>query len=179
MKKQIIIVCILVLAICSAFKLVRLWKVDAEHSTVKFELPGHNKKGTFRNINASIEFDENDPSASKISASIDVKTIQIGNEKEEAHLRSPDFFDAEKFPTISFVSSEIVKTDIGYSAKGKLTMKDSIKPIELPFTFSENGKSRATFNGTISLNAADYGVMKANRPSADKVIVYLAVPVSE
>jgi polyisoprenoid-binding protein YceI len=180
MQKQIVIVSVTLLAVCSAFTvIIKQWKVDSENSKINFELPVHREKGTFRNLNAVINFDEKDLQASKITASIDVKTINTGNEKHDTHLKSPDFFDAEKYPTISFASTEIVKTESGYLAKGELTMKDSIKPIELPFTYTEQGQSKAVFNGTMTVNAEEFGVMKASSPGADKVIVYLVVPVTE
>ncbi len=163
----------------SAFTLAKKWKIDSENSKISFELPAQNKKGTFGNLNATINFDKKNLSESKITASIDVNTIKEGNEKHETHLLSSDFFDAGKFPKISFTSTEIITLGGTYIAKGNLTMKDSIKPIEIPFTFNENGKNQAIFSGTITINASDYGVMKKNKEGADKVIVYLVVPVSE
>lgn len=179
MKKKVIVLGFSILSICSAFTLIKQWKVDKENSTINFELPSLNKKGTFGNLNAVIDFDEKDLQKSKITASIDAKTINTGSEKHDAHLRSPDYFNVEKYPTVSFASTEIVKRENGYLAMGILTIRDSIKPIELPFTYSENGKNRAVFNGTITINGSDYGILKANSPGADKVIVYLVVPVSE
>jgi polyisoprenoid-binding protein YceI len=178
MKKQII-TGIITLALCAAFTLAKQWKPDAENSKISFELPAHNKKGTFGNLNATINFDKKNLAESRITASIGVKTIKEGNEKHDIHLLSPDFFNAEKFPTISFTSTEIISSGDGYVAKGNLTVKDSIKQIEIPFTFTENGKNKATFNGSITINAGDYGVMKKSHEGADKVIVYLEVPVSE
>ena len=179
MKKKVIVSSIVILSICSAFTLIKQWKVDTENSKINFELPALNKKGTFGNLNAVIDFDEKELRKSKITASIDARTISTGNEKHDTHLKSSDFFNVEKFPTISFASTEIVKTQNGYLAKGKLTIRDSIKPAEIPFTYSENGTNRAVFNGTITINGSDYGILKANSPGSDKVVVYLVVPVSE
>lgn len=179
MKKQIIIASIFVLVLCTAFTLAKQWRADVENSRVTWELPFLHKNGTFGNLNAVINFDKKNLTESKITASIDVKTIKIGNEKQEAHLLSADFFNAEKFPAISFTSTEIISSGDGYVAKGNLTMKDSIKLIEIPFTFVENGKSKATFRGTITVYAQDFGVMKRNQEGSDKVLVYLEVPVSE
>lgn len=182
MKKTGIAAIIILAFVASAFTLSTLWKADEKTSTVNFELPGGDKKGTFSNLSTSINFDKKNLAESKIVASIDVKTIKAGNEKLEAHLLSADFFDAEKFPKITFTSTEIKAADAGYIAKGTLNMKDSTKVIELPFTFAENGKDKATFTGTMTLFAGDYGVMKRNpnKPAGnDKVIVYLTVPVTK
>jgi polyisoprenoid-binding protein YceI len=177
--KQVLLPSIVILALCTAFTFAKQWKADAGNSKVNWELPFHHKKGTFGNLNAVINFDKENLTKSKITASIDVKTIKIGNEKHEAHLLSADFFNAEKFPMISFASAEIISSGNGYIAKGNLTIKDSIKRVEIPFTFAENGKSKATFSGTMTVYAQDFGVMKRNQEGSDKVFIYLEVPVSE
>lgn len=179
MKRSISIVIAAAALVASAFTLSTIWKADDKASTVNFELQGSDKKGTFGNLAATINFDEKNLAASKITASVDVKTIKAGNEKLENHLMSADFFDAEKFPKITFTSSEIKKTDTGYLAKGTLTMKDSTKMIELPFTFLEKDKSSATFSGTMTVNACDYGVMKKSKAGSDKVVIYLTVPATK
>lgn len=132
-------------------------------------------------MTASIDFDKKNLAAAKINAVVVVNSVKAGNEKLEAHLLSPDYFDAEKFPKISFVSTEVSAKDSWFIAKGKLTMKDSTKVIELPFTFTEASASKAVFSGTMTINSADFGVMKANpnKPGMDKVIIYLNVPVSK
>lgn len=180
MKKRIFLPAILIVFLTSsAFILIRQWKVDTTNSTVRFELPNLFKSGSFKGLQANIEFDTDHLAGSKINASIDANTINTGEEKKDAHLKSPDFFNAEKFPKISFSSSEIVKTGDIYLAKGKLSMKDSVKLVEISFTYTEKSKTEALFNGTMTINASDYGVMRANKPGADQVMVYLTVPVKE
>lgn len=179
MKKHIALTSIIVLILCAAFKFEEEWKVDVENSKVNWELPFHNKKGTFENLSAVINFDKKNLPESKITALIEVNTIKNGNEKQETHLLSADFFNAVKFPTISFTSAEIISTGDGYVAKGSLTMKDSTKPFEIPFTFVENEKNKATFSGTMTVYAQDFGVLKRNKEGSDKVLVYLEVPVSK
>jgi polyisoprenoid-binding protein YceI len=179
MKKISIITIALAALISSAYTILNLWKADEKTSTVNFELPGTDKKGTFGNLVTTLNFDHKKLADSKITASIDVKTLKAGNEKLENHLLSPDFFNAAKFPTISFTSTEIKKTDSGFLAKGSLTMKDSTKIIELPFTFKEEGKSSAVFSGTMTVNASEYGVMKPDKAGKDKVLIYLVVPAAK
>ncbi len=184
MKKQAILILTAATLIGSAFTIAMVWKIDDKASTVKWELPnnpGH--QGTFSNLSATIDFDKAKLAESKISATIEVKTIDGGDPKLNAHLQNPDFFDATKYPTITFTSTEIKTAGDAYVAKGNLKMKDSTKVVEFPFTFTENGKDKATFSGTLTLNAADYGVMKPTNDPAkagrDKTIIYLVVPVSK
>ncbi len=179
MKKIILSIAVLTAFVISAFTVADIWANDEKTSTVKFELPGH--QGSFSNLTININFDKTNLAQSKITANIDVKTLKAGDAKLESHLLSPDFFDAEKFPKITFTSDEIKATETGFLAKGKLTMKDSTKAVELPFTFTEKDKANATFSGTMTVNAADYGVMKkkADKPGNDKVLIYLEVPVKK
>ena len=181
MKKTILIIIGAGALVLSAFNVVNEWIVDEKAAIVKWEVPAGNKTGTFEKMTASIDFDKKNLAAAKVNAVVVVNSVKAGNEKLEAHLLSPDYFDAEKFPKISFVSTEVSAKDSWFIAKGKLTMKDSTKVIELPFTFTEAGASKAVFSGTMTINSADFGVMKANpnKPGVDKVIIYLNVPVSK
>ncbi len=181
MKKIILSITIISAFAVSAFTLPALWKADDKNSTVSWEIS--DKKGTFTNLAATLNFDKANLADSKITAAIDVKTLKAGNEKLEAHLLTADFFDAEKFPKIVFTSTEIKADGAGYIAKGTLKMKDSTKVISLPFTFTESDKIKGIFSGTMTVMATDYGVMKPQKdPSkvgADKVMIYLTVPVTK
>ncbi len=80
------------------------WKTDPIHSSAQFKVKHmmiSNVKGEFGAITGSLQFDSNDPTKSKVEASIDAATITTGDTQRDAHLKSPDFFDAEKFPTFS------------------------------------------------------------------------------
>jgi polyisoprenoid-binding protein YceI len=184
MKKQLIIILTATVVVSSAFTMAMIWKADDKASTVTWELPnnpGH--KGTFSNLSATIDFDKAKLAESKITASIDVKTINGGDPKLNNHLQAPDYFDAEKFPKITFTSTSITANGDAYVAKGTLNMKDSTKVIEFPFTFKEDGSTKATFSGTMTLNASDYGVMKKSTDPAkadrDKTIITIVVPVNK
>ena len=177
MKK--IILSVAAVASLSAFTILTNWKADEKASVVNWELKGSDKKGTFGNLVSTIDFDKSNLDKSKIAASVDVKTLKAGNEKLENHLLSPDFFDAEKFPKITFTSSEIRATESGYVAKGTLNMKDSAKVIGVSFNFTEESKTKGIFTATMTVNASDYGVTKANKKGSDEVLIFLNVPVSK
>ncbi len=184
MKKTTLIILTAAAIITSAFTATMVWKVDTKETKIKWELPnnpGH--KGTFSNPSLVIDFDKAKLSESKMIASIEVKTIDGGDPKLNNHLLQADFFDAEKHPLIAFTSTEIKAAGDSYIAKGTLRMKDSVKVVEIPFTFTEDGKEKATFSGTLTINASDYGVMKKSNDPAkadkDKTIIYLTVPVAK
>ncbi len=182
MKKIITLTLIAGAVVFSAFTLATLWKADEKASTVNWSLPNGNKAGTFSGLTSSINFDKDKLADSKITASIDVKTLKAGNEKLEAHLLTADFFDAEKFPKITFTSTQITAKDAGFIAKGTLNMKDSTKVIELPFTFTEKDKTNAVFSGTMTIDSNDYGVTKKKAEGEAKpntVVITLNVPVTK
>ena len=101
-------------------------------------------KGVFK-------FDPNAIEKAKFNICIEASTVHTGNEKRDAHLRDPDFFEVEKYPEICFTSSTVIKTEKGYLTKGKLTIHGVTKEVEIPFTFENN-----TFVGTISIERLDY-----------------------
>lgn len=163
--------------VISAFTIVtNKWNVKTEGAVISFELPNEGTKGTFSGLQASIEFDEKDPAASKITASVDAKTINTGNEQRDKHLRTADFFDVDKYPTITFTSTKIVPSDNGFTAQGTLTMKDTTKNVEIPFTF-ENKGNEGVFKGRLSILSGEYGIMKRSKTDKDQVNLSIEVPV--
>src|SRR5277367_6198505 len=83
------------------------WKIGEEY-TVKFT--SHDPSGTFKGLKGTVNFDENDLASSRFDVSIDVATINTGNGMKNNHAKSPKWFDAEKYPTINFMSNNITKT---------------------------------------------------------------------
>jgi len=163
----------------SAYTVLEIWNVSSQEATISFELPEQGTKGTLSGLKASIDFDQKNPGAAKISATVDVKTFNTGDAKKDEHLLSADFFNAEKYPTISFVSSSVKATDTGFLASGTLTMKDSVKNVEIPFSFAEDTKGGGVFKGTMTVFAGDYGITKKGAAGKDKVVINLSVPVKK
>lgn len=179
MKKIYVLMSAAFVIITSAFTVSMLWSVSNEGVTVNFELPEEGTKGTLSGLKATIDFDQKDPSSSKITASVDINTLNTGNHQKDKHLLSSDFFDAEKFPTASFTSTSIQTNKEGFLAKGNLTMKDSTKAIEIPFTFTEDANGAGVFKGTMTILSSDFGIMKKGKSGKDKVMITLSVPVKK
>ncbi len=98
-----------------------------------------------------------------MNITIDVASVNTGNEKRDNHLRSDEMFNVEKFPTITFSSSNISKTEDGYLAKGDLTMMGVTKAVEFPFNYFGKqdtpwGFPSAAFAGSIIVNKNDFGL---------------------
>jgi polyisoprenoid-binding protein YceI len=178
MKRTSVIIIAFAALIASGFTVSMLWSVANEGVTVAFELPEEGTKGTLSGLKASIDFDQKDPSSAKISATVDIKTLNTGNKQKDDHLLSADFFNAEKFPVVSFVSTSVKASEKGFIAMGNLTMKDSTKAVEIPFTFTETNGA-GSFQGTMTISSGDFGVTKKGKSGKDKVVVTLTVPVKK
>ncbi|MCE3295761.1 MAG: YceI family protein [Crocinitomicaceae bacterium] len=179
MKKIAFITLILAVVVTTAFTLATIWKVvDADKVVVNFALKKEGTKGTFTGIDASIDFDEANPSKSSIKATIKVKSLKTDSAKRDGHLQTAEFFDAEKYPTITFVSNEIVKSEKGFTAKGKLTMKGKTLDEQVWFSFDEKG-SDAKLNGVMEVSPYEFGVMKDSKSKDEVVKISVTIPLKK
>ena len=137
------------------------YKVDPAHTTLGFSAKHmmiSNVSGQFDKFDGQIMFDPKDLANSKINVTIEVPSIDTRNEKRDTHLRSADFFDATKFPTITFVSKKITFAEI----VGDLTIKGVTKEVTIPATIAGPIQTQMGaaigITGTFTLNRQDYGV---------------------
>jgi len=181
MKKAAFFVAVgMIAASATAFTLVsQEWNVDVPQAKINFTLPKGDGAGTLSGLKAKINFNPADPAASQIEATVDVSTINTGISGRDEHLKQTDFFDAAKFPQIKFVSEKITKTEKGFIASGQLTMRDSTRAVEMPFTFEPKGELEGVFKGTMEIFAGDYGVMKKSKSGKDLVVITMEVPVKK
>jgi polyisoprenoid-binding protein YceI len=144
------------------------FQVDAAHSEVGFTISfmGMSKvRGAFAGVRGSIMYAEGDPARSSVSVIIPVSTINTNSSFRDRHLKSPDFFDAEKYPYITFRSSRISVTPQGFVARGALTMHGVTKEIDIPFvqlnppTPDAWRNTRQTFLGRLALNRKEFGIL--------------------
>src|SRR5215813_14119343 len=102
------------------------YTIDPAHSTADFKvrhLMVSNVRGEFSGVSGTVVFDDQNPANSKVDAKIDATTIQTRDSQRDAHLKSADFLDVEKFPVITFVSKKVVKDgDDDHKVTGDLTI---------------------------------------------------------
>ncbi len=123
-------------------------------------------RGEFRNVTGTLEFDQDNPANSSVEATIEVKSMgTTGNEDRDAHLLSPDFLDAENFPTITFRSTNVEVDANGESGKvtGDLTIHGVTKSVVLDVNYlgtakSPYGQTAAGFEGSTKINREDFGL---------------------
>lgn len=135
--------------------------VDKAHSEINFIADSRllSAHGFFGKWDADLSLDAANPSASKIALTIDAASINTRVDMRDTHLRSPDFFDVAKFPTITFTSVSVTPAGANkYTIVGDLTMKGVTKRISVPASvvFYEKGAGR--FRGTLTILRKDFGV---------------------
>jgi polyisoprenoid-binding protein YceI len=146
----------------------KTWALDPTHSEVQFKIKHlmiTNVTGSFNIFTVTAETEGEDFTKAKVSFTADVNSISTNNEQRDAHLKGPDFFDAEKFPQLKFVAtkSENVDSDGSYELYGDLTIRDVTKNVKLSVEFGGvvkdpwgNTKAGFTINGKI--NRKDFGL---------------------
>lgn len=143
------------------------WTVDRAHSDVAFSIRHlvSNVSGKFNDFSGTVNADAANPALSSVEFTIQATSIDTGNENRDKHLRSADFFEVDKYPTITFKSTSIkpTKTKNLYNVTGTLTMKGVSKTVTLPVEFlgtvkDPGGNEKAGFSTQITLNRKDYGI---------------------
>ena len=125
-------------------------------------------EGVFRSFEADIRFDRDDLPNSMASVTIDVASLDTGEDQRDGQAKGPDFFDVANHPKAIFKTSSISKTDTGYLADGTLEMKGITKPVQLPFTLEFIG-DQAQMSGNLVIDRTDWTVGTGEWLSGDTV----------
>lgn len=144
------------------------WNVDPDHSNVGFTIKHlmiTNVRGNFVKFDGKVNLDERDVSKSTVSATVDVSSINTNVQKRDEHLKSPDFFDVAKFPTMTFVSKKWSKGPKGdLKISGDLTIHGVTKQVVLnaaPFSRESKdpwGNIRRATSASAKIHRQDYGL---------------------
>jgi polyisoprenoid-binding protein YceI len=143
------------------------WQIDASHSTAEFavkHLMISTVKGRFGDVTGTVTVDEANPAKADVQVSIGVGSIDTREQKRDAHLRSADFFDVEKFPKIAFTGTRVEgPTDGEFKLVGDLTIRDVTRPVTLNVEAAGQvkdpwGGERAGFSATTRINRKDFGL---------------------
>jgi polyisoprenoid-binding protein YceI len=145
-----------------------IWQIDTAHSRAQFtvrHLGIANIRGDFGAVTGTVDFDGKDVTKARVKATIDVNSLTTRVEPRDEHLKTADFFDAAKHPTMTFVSTSIVPAGNGkYKMTGNLTLRGVTKPVTLdleqpagPVT-DHMGTVKMGAAATGSINRKDFGV---------------------
>jgi polyisoprenoid-binding protein YceI len=158
---------VLALLALPAFAELQEWRLDSSHSAAHFSVRHmmiSNVRGQLGKVTGTVKYDPADPKTASVEATVDPAGIDTRNEKRDAHLKSPDFLDVAKFPTITFKSTKVEPAGDGkLRVTGDLTMHGVTKPVTLmvegptgPMKDARGSRIGATATTTISRK--DFGI---------------------
>ncbi|HET7754101.1 MAG TPA: YceI family protein [Anaeromyxobacteraceae bacterium] len=166
--RKMIALAIAALAPVAAFAQVSEWKIDPNHSHASFSIRHlgiSNVRGEFQKLSGTVKLDEKDVAKSSVEATIDATSIDTRQPQRDADLRSANFFDVEKYPTITFKSTKVEKTGDGKLAvTGDLTMHGTTKPVVLQVEGptaaikDAQGNARRGISATTKINRREFGL---------------------
>ncbi len=155
------------------------WKPTTATVDFKIRMFGLGVNGNLKGLSGTVIFDPNNLPLSNISVSVDAKTIDTDNFLRNKHLREKEeFFNVNKYPTISLKSTKVEKTTNGYIGFFDLTMKATTKNIKIPFSFVQTG-NKGQFKGSTTINRNDWKVGGSSMGMGDDVVLTLQLNVSQ
>jgi polyisoprenoid-binding protein YceI len=176
MKKINTLLTLLLFAAGAAFAQTT-WTVDKAHSKIGFNVQHmavSEVEGNFRDFDATLVSKSADFNGAEVTFTAKTASIDTDNERRDGHLKSPDFFDAEKHPELSF-KGNLVKVGGKYKLKGDLTMHGVTKPAEFEVTYGgtiNTGRGeKAGFKIVGKLNRQDYGLTWSNKVPTGELVV--------
>jgi len=164
----------------SALAQTSTWNIDPAHSTAQFtvrHLAISNVTGNFTKVTGSVVLNEKDITQSQVSASIDVSSVDTRVEARDKDLKSPNFFDVEKYPTIDFKSKRIVSGGGKLQVIGDLTIHGTTREITLdvdgptPELADPWGNSRRGISATTTINRKDFNLTYNNLLKTGEAVV--------
>jgi polyisoprenoid-binding protein YceI len=143
------------------------WKIDSAHSEIDFAVRHmmiSNARGRFEKFSGAVEFDEQEPTRSSVEVQIEAASINTREPQRDAHLKSPDFLNVEKYPTLSFKSKRIEIVDSTHGRIiGDFTIRDVTREVVLDVEYSGQalspmGTTSAGFTASTKFNRKDWGL---------------------
>jgi polyisoprenoid-binding protein YceI len=178
---------IAMLAVLPALAHADTWQIDPAHTNVEFTVRHmmiSNVKGQFQKTSGTVTTNGSDPASATIDATIDASSVDTRVEKRDMHLKSPDFLDVAKYPTITFKSTKVEADGPNkWKVTGDLTLHGVTKPVVLDVESSGPpinvmGKTRAGASATTKINRSDFGLKWNQALEAGGVMVGDEVAIS-
>jgi polyisoprenoid-binding protein YceI len=165
------LVLVLTALLFASFGFADNYTIDKDHSSINFTVKHmgiSNVKGTFKDYDGKIAFDEKTPAKDSATITIKTESINTGTDKRDEHLKSPDFFDTKTFPEMTFKTTKVSKSGSKYKVEGLLKMHGVEKPVTLTAEFGGVakdpwGNNRVAFTATGKIDRTDFG-LKWNKP---------------
>ena len=140
--------------------------IDASHSRLGFSARHAmvtKVRGSFEEFEGTAHVDSATPANSKVDLTIQAASVTTGNEQRDGHLRTPDFFDIDNHPTITFVSTDVARTGADWAISGDLTINGVTKPVTIDFEETGSavdpyGNTRIGFEGSTAIDRTDWNL---------------------
>lgn len=191
MKRAVLVAVVAMLAVpltAGRWSDVQRYDFDVAHTYIGFtvrHLAVANVRGKFTRFEGHIMLDENDVTRSSVQVRIDAGSIDTSNDRRDDHLRSADFFEVEKFPSLTFVGRRVERSGDGLVLVGDLTIRDVTREVRMPFELTgpvvtANGQKMLGAEGSLRINRFDYGlqwnrITEAVQVVGDEVRIDLSV----
>lgn len=184
LRKLVFVSAILLLAV-SAFAEVQSWQIDPNHTAAQFSVRHmgiSTVRGAFTKVSGMVQFDPSNPAGASIDATIDTSSIDTRVKTRDDDLRSPNYFDVAKFPTITFKSKSLKSAGEGkLTVVGDLTIHGVTKEVQLnvegpsaPIT-DPHGNAHVGASATTNVNRKDFGVGGASPMVGDDISITIDV----
>ncbi|UCD81683.1 MAG: YceI family protein [Desulfobacterales bacterium] len=180
--------CVLIAGLLAGFSIsayaAETYQLDPAHTSVMFRVKHLGVAyvyGRFNGPRGFFTFDESSPSQSAIEVQVNVKDVDTAVEKRDHHLKSPDFFDAEEYPIVTFKSTAIKKlSQEAYEVSGNITLLGKTRPITVKAVDTGSGKDpwgnfRRGFETSFSINRSDFGMNFMLDGVSDEVVITVSV----
>jgi polyisoprenoid-binding protein YceI len=159
------------------------FKIDPVHSSVLFGIKHvgvTNFYAFFNDISGTVTFDKDNPAKSSFELTVPVESLYSRNPKRDQHLKSPDFFNAKQFPTLSFKSTKVEASGDTYKVSGDFTLHGVTKPITIEFNKGPEGKGmegevRGGGETRFTIKRSDYGMTFMQGALGDEVDIIVSV----
>jgi polyisoprenoid-binding protein YceI len=165
MRKIVLLTAALLLTLSAAAQ-AATFKIDTAHSAVTFKVRHmmiSTVRGSFGDFAGTFTYVKGQPAEWHVAAEIQTASVNTNDEKRDDHLRNPDFFDVEKYPTMTFKSTRVEKAGDGYKLHGDLTMLETTRPVVLDLEITGEttdpwGNPRVGFSASGKVDRKDWGM---------------------
>ena len=183
MMKSLIKPVLLSAALISSTAFAADYKLDPSHTAILFKINHLGFSETvarFNKMEGEYSYDANNPSASKISVTIDADSLDSNHEARDKHIKAPDFLDTKQYPEITFTSTDYKGSATKGVLTGELTLHGVTKTVDLNIVKIGEGEDpwgnyRSGFNGTVTIKRSDFGVDQMLGGIGDDVKIELFV----
>ncbi len=172
---SLLIVTLSILWVAFAFMTSQEWKLTKDYA---IEFSNNDVAGVFKDVKGNVTFDKDQLATSKFDFTVDVSSVNTGNEVQNGHLKNADWFDVKNYPNATFTTSSIVNVETGYLAIGIFELHGVKKELSIPISFEETD-GKATIKATFTFNRIDYKVGKKGDGVDEIMKINVTIPITK